>query len=113
MIGDTILAVASAPGAGARAVLRLSGPAAREAAADVQLRELHDALLQPARSLLQGKTQLIIAPDGFLWNLPFAALQSGEGHYLIEDFAISYSPFATALQAMTMGSNQRILSIRK
>lgn len=81
--------------------------AAREAAADVQLRELHDALLQPARSLLQGKTQLIIAPDGFLWNLPFAALQSGEGHYLIEDFAISYAPFATALQAMTTGSEQR------
>ena len=32
MIGDTIVALASAPGPGARAVLRLSGPAARAAA---------------------------------------------------------------------------------
>ncbi len=76
---------------------------ARDATTEAQLRELYEALLQPARALLQGKTQLVIAPDGFLWNLPFAALQPSEAHYLIEDFAISYVPSATALQTMTSG----------
>ncbi len=79
--------------------------AARDAAVDAQLRELYEALLQPARELLQGKTQLVIAPDGFLWNLPFAALRTDEGHYLIEGFAISYAPSVTALQTMA-GANK-------
>jgi CHAT domain-containing protein len=79
---------------------------AREAAADAQLRALYEVLLQPAQALLQNKTQLLVAPDGFLWNLPFAALQPSESHYLIEDFAIAYIPSATALQTMATGGGR-------
>jgi CHAT domain-containing protein len=80
--------------------------AVRDATVNAQLRELYEALLQPARALLQDKTQLLIAPDGFLWNLPFAALQPGEAHYLIEDHAIAYAPSLTGLQTMTAASRQ-------
>lgn len=78
----------------------------QDATIETQLRELYGALLQPAHEFLQGKTQLIIAPDGFLWNLPFAALQPGEAHFLIEDFALSYAPSLTMLQTMAGASRQ-------
>ncbi|MBI1765043.1 MAG: CHAT domain-containing protein [Acidobacteria bacterium] len=81
---------------------------ARNAAADAQLRELYDELLEPARAQLEGKTQLIIAPDGLLWNLPFAALQPRAAHYLIEDFALTYTPSATAWQAMSQAGGATI-----
>ena len=80
--------------------------AARDATAEAQLRGLYEALLQPAQALLQDKTQLVIAPDGFLWKLPFAALQPSETHYLIEDYALAYAPSLTALQTMTAASRQ-------
>ena len=73
------------------------------ARADVaaQLRELYDELLQPAQAVLQGKTQLTIAPDGFLWDLPFAALRNEAGHYLIEEAALSFVPSLSASQVMS------------
>ena len=43
-------------------------------------RELYDLLLQPAAAQLAGKTNLIIVPDGPLWDLPFQALQDQKGN---------------------------------
>lgn len=57
-------------------------------------------MLAPARPLLQGKTTLIIVPDGPLWELPFQALQSPEGRYLLRDYAIFYAPSLTVLREM-------------
>jgi CHAT domain-containing protein len=49
-------------------------------------------------AVLNGKTDLTIVPDGMLWDLPFQALQSSAGRYLIEDAAISYAPSVTVLR---------------
>jgi CHAT domain-containing protein len=62
---------------------------------------LSDLLLGPARAELRGKTNLVIVPDGSLWEAPFQAMQSAPGRYLIEDVAISYAPSLTALREMS------------
>lgn len=58
---------------------------------------LYELLLGPAATALVGKKSLIIVPDGPLWDLPFQALRRPDGRYLIEDYAISYSPSLKAL----------------
>jgi CHAT domain-containing protein/Tfp pilus assembly protein PilF len=63
-------------------------------------RELYDLLLKPAAAQLQGRTSLIIVPDGALWELPFQILQPGPNRYLIEDAAIAHAPSLTALREM-------------
>jgi len=63
--------------------------------------KLYDLLLKPAAAQLQGKTNLIIAPDDTLWDLPFQALLAGANRFLIEDAAIAYTPSLTALREMT------------
>lgn len=65
-------------------------------------RTLYDALLGPAAKQLEGKTSLVIVPDGALWNLPFQALRSPKEKYLIEDYSLSYAPSLTVLREMMM-----------
>ena len=62
--------------------------------------ELYDLLLKPAAAQLQGRTSLIIVPDGALLELPFQTLQPRPNRYLIEDAAIAYAPSLTALREM-------------
>jgi CHAT domain-containing protein/Tfp pilus assembly protein PilF len=62
---------------------------------------LFDLLLRPARRQLEGKTRLVIVPDGPLWNLPFQALQSAPARYVVEDWAVAYTPSLTVLSEMT------------
>lgn len=61
---------------------------------------LYDLLIKPARSQLQNITNLIIVPDGALWELPFQALSPSRGRFLIEDHSISYTPSLTVLREM-------------
>jgi CHAT domain-containing protein len=69
--------------------------------------KLYDLLLKPAAAQLQGKTNLIIAPDDTLWDLPFQALLASAKRFLIEDAAIAYTPSLTALrEMMTRRKNQ-------
>jgi CHAT domain-containing protein len=74
------------------------------AAGDLDLegpgRKLYDLLLKSAEARLAGKTNIVIVPDGPLWNLPFQALQTPSGKYLIEQAAVSYAPSLTALGEM-------------
>lgn len=65
-------------------------------------RKLYDLLLKPAEQQLKGKTSLCIVPDGVLWDLPFQALESRDGHYLIEDYAIFYAPSLSVLREMSV-----------
>lgn len=74
--------------------------ASRDETVIAQARELYDLLLKPAQDSLAGKTQLVIAPDAISWGVPFQALRSEADRYLIEDFAISYTPSLTILNAM-------------
>jgi CHAT domain-containing protein/Flp pilus assembly protein TadD len=62
--------------------------------------QLYEWLIKPAQADLQGKTKLVIIPDGKLWELPFQALQSDDSRYLIEHFAISYAPSLSVLSEM-------------
>ena len=61
-------------------------------------RHLYEIVFGPMRTALAGKTELIIVPDGMLWNLPFQALQGSDGRYVMEDAAVSYAPSVTVLR---------------
>jgi CHAT domain-containing protein len=68
---------------------------------------LYDLLLEPAQSLLRGKSSLVIAPDDRLWELPFQALLNERDRYVVERSAVSYAPSLTVLREMTAGRDKR------
>ncbi|MEM7129103.1 MAG: CHAT domain-containing protein [Chloroflexota bacterium] len=59
------------------------------------LQTLYIQLMAPAQSYLSFDSQLIIAPDGLLHDVPFHALFDGE-LYTMERWEMSYTPNATA-----------------
>ena len=63
--------------------------------------KLYDLFLKPAQAQLRGKTNVVIAPDGSLWDMPFQALVNGADRFMIEDTSISYAPSLTVLREMT------------
>jgi CHAT domain-containing protein/Tfp pilus assembly protein PilF len=65
-----------------------------------QARELFRLLLKPATDQLRGKSQLILVPDGPLWDIPFQGLESDQRRYLIEDHSVSYVHSLTVLREM-------------
>jgi CHAT domain-containing protein/Tfp pilus assembly protein PilF len=69
--------------------------------------KLYELLLKPAEAQLRGKTNLVIAPDGKLWDLPFQALLTGANRFLIEDAAITYAPSLTVLREMAKRRNNQ------
>jgi CHAT domain-containing protein len=69
--------------------------------------KLYQLLLKPAQAQLRGKTNLVIAPDDKLWDLPFQALLTGANRFLIEDAAIAYAPSLTVLREMTKRRKNR------
>jgi CHAT domain-containing protein/tetratricopeptide (TPR) repeat protein len=75
--------------------------AVRELGFRASAARLYELLLKPAQAQLQGKTNLVIAPDDKLWDLPFQALLTGANRFLIEDAAIAYTPSLTVLREMT------------
>ena len=63
-------------------------------------RDLYGLLLGPALSDIKGK-ELMIVPHGILHYLPFQALYSPRGKYLIEEHSLSYLSSASLLQFTT------------
>jgi CHAT domain-containing protein len=63
--------------------------------------KLYDMFLKPAQDQLRGKTNIVIAPDSNLWDLPFQALVNSAGRFVIEDASIAYAPSLTVLREMT------------
>jgi len=63
--------------------------------------KLYDVFVKPAQAQLRGKTNIVIAPDNSLWDMPFQALVNGAGRYMIEDASITYAPSLTVLREMT------------
>jgi CHAT domain-containing protein/tetratricopeptide (TPR) repeat protein len=53
-------------------------------------RKLHQELIAPLQPLFGDARRLLISPDGPLNLIPFEALRSVGGRYLVEDVAISY-----------------------
>jgi CHAT domain-containing protein len=70
--------------------------------------ELYNLLLKPAQDRLRGKSMLVIVPDDVLWDLPFQALQPSAGHYVIEDYAVSYAPSLTVLRMMMARQHRQV-----
>jgi CHAT domain-containing protein/Tfp pilus assembly protein PilF len=57
---------------------------------DTELSSLYQRLLEPAAQAIGGSGRLIVSPDGALNNVPFAALRTPDGTYLIEKRAVAY-----------------------
>jgi len=53
-------------------------------------RAVDEKVMQPVRALLGDTRRLLIAPDGSLNLIPFAALIDEQNRYLIESYTISY-----------------------
>jgi CHAT domain-containing protein len=66
--------------------------------------ELYRVLLGPAEIQLRHTTFCIV-PDTFLWNLPFQALMTKDGHFLIEDHSLYYAPSLSVLREMKRKSS--------
>jgi CHAT domain-containing protein len=81
--------------------------AGRDLAFRDSARKLYDLLLKPAQGALRGKSSLVIAPDDKLWELPFQALLTQDGRYVIERSAVSYAPSLTVLREMKAERNRR------
>ncbi len=57
---------------------------------DTQLAQLYALLLHPLEAALGSRKKLIVSPDGELSKVPFAALRTPDGYYLIEKTTVSY-----------------------
>lgn len=64
-----------------------------------ELKQLHELLIEPIADLLPQSpdAKVVFVPDQALFLVPFAALQTKSGKYLIEDHTISYSPSIQSL----------------
>lgn len=84
-----------------------------------QAEELYRVLIAPVESLLDRHKQVCVVPDKILSHLPFAALASkASGKYLVEDYALIYSPSSNAFIQSTEAASgkegtrpERLLSV--
>jgi CHAT domain-containing protein len=93
----------AADGRGARTDVTLKPPKPADPIDTVegQAKKLYDMLLKPVEDSLAGKTQLIISTDDVLSMLPFQALMSADGKFVVENYVVSYAPSVTALLKMS------------
>jgi len=61
-----------------------------ESRTDELLRQLYGQLLAPVEEITSDASLLLISPDGLLNRLSFAALQTSEDRFLIEDVPLHY-----------------------
>ena len=64
---------------------------------EAQAQELYRLLVEPVRAELSGD-RLLIVPHDVLHYLPFAALRTAGGRWLMEEYALSTLPSASVLQ---------------
>jgi CHAT domain-containing protein len=67
-------------------------------------RELYELLIPPG---LDGEKQICLVPDKSLHQLAFASLVSPSGKYLLEDYALFYTPSASVLVLATENARRR------
>lgn len=70
-------------------------------------RELYRLLIAPAVGDLQNIKTVCIIPDEFLWTLPFQALTTSRGNYLIQEYSLFYAPSLSVLNEMTLRRRQQ------
>ena len=97
-------------------VRRFRGAITKQAPiADVQnqARGLYRRLLEPARKDIRGD-RVVIVPHGVLHYLPFVALRTSSGRWMVEDFSVSTLPSASVLRYLAekgMGASTRALVV--
>lgn len=79
----------------------------RDVAFRVAAVDLHSVLLGEVTRRLRPGRALIVVPDGVLWQLPFQALLSSAGSYLIYERELTYAPSISALKLMTAEKQKR------
>lgn len=70
-------------------------------------RELYRLLIEPVANELQNIKTICIIPDEFLWTLPFQALTTTRGTYLIQEYALYYAPSLSVLNEMNLRRQQQ------
>jgi CHAT domain-containing protein len=70
-------------------------------------RELYRLLIAPAANELENIKTICIIPDEFLWTLPFQALTTTRGNYLIQDYSVFYAPSFSVLNEMALWRQQQ------
>ena len=91
------------------AVMGLRGALRKPRSADYtsRARGVYELLMTPLLKHLGGVRRLIIAPDGELNLLPFAALVDKQGRFLVENYALSYlTSGRDLLRLQTTGESQ-------
>ncbi|MBD2092545.1 CHAT domain-containing protein [Microcoleus sp. FACHB-1515] len=71
-----------------------------------RLRQLHQLLIEPIQDLLptEPNDRLILIPQGSLFLVPFPALQTASGEYLIERHTLSIAP---SIQVLDLAEQRR------
>jgi CHAT domain-containing protein len=70
-------------------------------------RELYQLVIAPVANELQNIRTVCVIPDGFLWTLPFQALTTKRGNYLIQEYSLFYAPSLSVLHEMTLRKQQQ------
>jgi len=70
-------------------------------------RALYDLLLEPLQSKIGGSRLIGIIPDDVLWQIPFHALRSRDGRFLVEHAAVFYAPSVNALRLALERTRER------
>jgi CHAT domain-containing protein len=88
--------------AGREALRRQAGELRRDVEAQglrtkAKSRALYDLLIEPVESKIGGARLIGIIPDDVLWQIPFHALRSRDGRFLVERAAVFYAPSVNAL----------------
>jgi CHAT domain-containing protein len=65
-------------------------------------RELYRLLIAPVANQLRNIRTVCIIPDEFLWTLPFQALTTTQGNYLIQEYSLFYAPSLSVLNEMAL-----------
>lgn len=90
-----------------RYVEQVSTPAASIEEPDASARELHNLLIKPAERFLDKEKYLCIVPDKELNRLPFSALVSDSGHYLVEDYDVGVCPSSAIFVRLTEAAREK------
>jgi CHAT domain-containing protein len=69
-------------------------------------RDLYRLLIEPAATELQNIKTLCVIPDEFLWTLPFQALTTTQGNYLVESYSLYYAPSLSVLNEIALRRTQ-------
>lgn len=63
-------------------------------------KELYNLFVEPLKTLIGEKKELLICPDGLLNLIPFEAFISDKSRYLVEDYDISYTQSLSVLSQL-------------